>query len=73
MTNISRTKESLISNIDKVYQAWVKAEYFAFETRDMCIEDFLYEYDEELSKKQKDFLESLLSIYVEIQNHENME
>ena len=45
------------SKLDKIFDAWVKSEYFSVDIQNLCIHDLPFAFREELTTEQKKFLD----------------
>ena len=51
------------SKLDKIFDAWVKCEYFSVDIQNLCIHDLPFAFREELTTEQKKFLDNMLFLY----------
>tara|TARA_R100001440_G_C2502402_1_gene116729 strand:- start:233 stop:445 length:213 start_codon:yes stop_codon:yes gene_type:complete len=58
MTKLQATKK-----LGKIFDAWVKSEYFPVDIQNLCIHDLPFAFREELTTDQKKFLDSLLFLH----------
>jgi hypothetical protein len=56
-------KRQATSKLDKIFDAWVKSEYFTVDIQNLCIHDLPFAFREELTTEQKKFLDSLLFLH----------
>ena len=72
-------KNTHLNNLDKIYNDWIKNTKFGFPIENtkengnwLDIEEFDFTYRNQLIPRHLEFLQSLLNVTVEIQNHEQM-
>jgi len=64
------TKIQIEKLLESMYKLWIKNEPSLKHLVNNDIEDIPYEVEDKMNERQKEFIDSILKVMVEFQNHE---